>query len=137
MIQAYSDGVTVAANGTYPLNNVVFLKGNTAIAAGAGGISLVKRGVYNVHVDGFATLATDGDYSIQLTRNGIPMPQAISTTTLTDAGSANGAFEALVVVEENDCPCNWTSSAVTVGVINPSEVEVTDAHINIIVSKLV
>ena len=28
MIQAYSDGVTVAANGTYPLNNVVFLKGN-------------------------------------------------------------------------------------------------------------
>ena len=38
MIQAYSDGVTVAANGTYPLNNVVFLKGNTAIAAGAGGV---------------------------------------------------------------------------------------------------
>jgi len=137
MIQAYSDGVTVAANGTYPLNNVVFLKGNTAVAAGAGGISLTKRGIYNVHVDGFATLAEAGDYSIQLTRNGVPLPQAISTTTLTAAGSASGAFEALVVVEESDCPCNWTSAAVTIGILNPSTVEATDAHINIIVSKLI
>ena len=137
MIQAYSDGVTVAANSTYPLNNIVFQKGNTAFAAGAGGIALTKRGVYNVHVDGFATLAEAGDYSIQLTRNGIPMPQAISKTPLAAAGSANGAFDTLVIVEESDCPCNWTSAAVTVGVINPSTVEVTDAHINIIVSKLV
>lgn len=137
MIQIYSDGVTVAANGTYPLNNAVFLKGNTAVATGAGGISLVKRGVYNVHVDGFGTLAGAGDYSIQLTRNGVPLPQAISTTPLTAAGSAAGSFETLVVVEESDCPCNWTSAAVTIGVINPSEVEVTDAHINIIVSKLI
>lgn len=137
MIQAYSDGVTVAANGTYPLNNVVFLKGNTTVVAGAGGIALTKRGIYSVHVDGFATLATAGDYSIQLTRNGVPLPQAISTTTLAAAGSANGAFNALVVVEESDCPCNWTSAAVTIGVINPSTVEATDAHINIIVSKLI
>lgn len=137
MIQAYSDGLAVAANGTYPLNNVVFLKGNTAIATGAGSVSLTKRGVYSVHVDGFGTLADEGDYSIQLTRNGVPLSQAISTTTLTEAGSASGAFEALVVVEESDCPCNWTSAAVNIGVINPSTVEVTDAHINIIVSKLV
>lgn len=137
MFQAYSDGATVVAGGTYPLNNVVFLKGNTAIAAGAGGVALTKRGIYNVHVDGFATLADAGDYSIQLTRNGIPLPQAISTTTLTAVGSAAGSFDSLVVVEDNDCACNWTSSAVTVGVINPSEVEVTNAHINILVSKLV
>ena len=137
MIQAYSDGVTVAANGTYPLNNVVFLKGNTAVIAGAGGVALTKRGIYNVKVDGFATLAEAGDYSIQLTRNGVPLPQAISTTTLTAAGSANGAFDTLVVVEENDCPCNWTSAAVTIGILNPSTVEVTDAHINIVVSKLI
>jgi len=48
MIQVYSDGLTVAAGGTYPLNNVVFYKGNTAIPAGAGGIALNKRGVYSV-----------------------------------------------------------------------------------------
>ena len=136
MIQLYSDGVTVAAGGAYPLNNVVFLKGNSAIAAGAGGVALPKRGIYNVHVDGFATLAEAGDYSIQLTRNGIPLPQAISTTTLDAAGSAAGSFDTLVVVEASDCPCNWTSSAVTVGVLNPSDVEVTDAHINVLVSKL-
>ena len=137
MIQAYSDGVTVAANGTYPLNNTVFLKGNTAVIAGAGGIALTKRGIYNVHVDGFATLAAAGDYSIQLTRNGVLLPQAISTTALAAAGSANGAFDTLIVVEESDCPCNWTSAAVTIGILNPSTVEVTDAHINIIVSKLI
>jgi len=137
MFQAYSDGATVVAGGTYPLNNVVFLKGNTAIAAGAGSVALTKRGIYNVKVDGFATLAEAGDYSIQLTRNGVPLPQAISTTTLTAAGSANGAFDTLVVVEESDCPCNWTSAAVTIGILNPSTVEVTDAHINIVVSKLI
>lgn len=137
MIQAYSDGLTVAAGGTYALNNIVFLKGNTAVAAGAGGVALTKRGIYNVHVDGFATLADAGDYSIQLTRNGVPMAQAISTTTLAAAGSASGAFETLVVVDESDCPCNWTSAAVTIGVINPSAVEATEAHINVVVSKLV
>lgn len=137
MIQAYSDGLTVAAGGTYALNNIVFLKGNTAVAAGAGGVALTKRGIYNVHVDGFATLADAGDYSIQLTRNGVPMAQAISTTALAAAGSASGAFETLVVVDESDCPCNWTSAAVTIGVINPSTVEATEAHINVVVSKLV
>lgn len=137
MIQAYSDGVTVAAGGTYPLNNVVFLKGNTATPAGAGNIALSKRGIYSVHVDGFATLAGAGDYSIQLTRNGVPLPQAISTTTLAAAGSASGSFETLVVVEDTDCPCDWTSTAVTLGIINPSTVEVTEGHINITVSKLI
>jgi len=137
MIQAYSNGLSVAAGGTYPLNNVTFLKGNTTAPAGAGGVALTKRGVYQVNVDGFATLADAGDYSIQLTRNGVPVPQAISTTTLTAAGSASGSFTTLIVVEDNDCCCNWTSSAVTIGVLNPSEVDVTEAHINVVVTKLV
>lgn len=137
MVQAYSDGVAVAAGGTYPLNNVVFLKGSTAIMAGAGGIALTKRGIYSVHVDGFATLAAAGEYSIQLTRNGIPVPQALSTTSVAAAEIGNGSFEALIVVEDSDCPCNWTSAAVTIGVINPSEADVTEGHINIVVSKLV
>ena len=137
MIQAYSDGITVAAGATYPLNNVTYLKGCTATTAGAGGIALTRKGVYHVEVDGFGTLAAAGDYSIQLTRNGIPLPQAINSTTLAAAGSANGAFSTFVVVEENDCCCNWTSAPVTVGIINPSTIEVTDAHINIVVTKIV
>lgn len=137
MIQVYSDGLTVAAGGTYPLNNVVFLKGNTAVSAGAGGVALTKRGVYNVHVDGFGTLADAGNFSIQLTRNGIPLPQAISIESVAAAGIGNGSFDALIVVEDSDCPCNWTSSAVTIGVINAGETEVTNAHVNVLVSKLV
>lgn len=137
MVQAYSDGVAVAAGGTYPLNNVVFLKGGTAIMAGAGGIALTKRGIYSVHVDGFGTLAAAGEYSIQLTRNGIALPQSISTTTVAAAGTGNGSFETLIVVEDSDCPCNWTSAAVTIGVINASTADITDGHINISVSKIV
>lgn len=137
MIQVYSDGVEVAAGGTYPLNNISFFKGNTAVQGAAGSIALNKRGVYVVQVDGFATLAGAGDYSIQLTRNGIPLPQAISTTSLAAAGTASGSFSTAIVVAENDCPCNWTSSAVTIGVINPSETAITEGHINMFITKIV
>lgn len=137
MIQVYSDGVTVAANGTYPLNNTTFYKGQTAIQSATGTIALNKRGVYLVQVDGFATLADAGTYSIQLTRNGIALPQAISSSTIAAGDVGSGNFYSLIVVADNDCPCNWTSSAVTLNVINSGDVEVTDAHINIIVTKLV
>ncbi len=137
MLQVYSDGVTVAAGGTYPLNNATFYKGNTVVQSAAGTAALTKRGVYLVQVDGFGTLAGAGDYSIQLAVNGTPLPQAISTTTLAAAGSASGSFSAIVTVADNNCPCDWTASATNVSVINPSTTEVTDAHINMIVSKLI
>ena len=137
MLQVYSDGVTVAAGGTYPLNSATFYKGNTVVQSAAGTAALTKRGVYLVQVDGFATVAGAGDYSIQLAVNGVPQPQAISTTTLAAAGNASGSFSSIVTVADSDCPCNWTASATTLSIINPSTVGVTDAHINMIVSKLI
>ena len=136
MIQVYSDGVEVAANGTYPLNNATFYKGRTAIQNAAGTVALTKRGVYVVQVDGFATLATAGEYSIQLAINGIPVPQAISTMTVAAAEIGNGSFTAVVPVSETDCPNNWTTTATLLSVINPSDTDVTDAHINMTVTKL-
>ena len=137
MIQIYSDGVAVAAGGTYPLNTAVFFKGNTATQNAVGSIGANSRGVYNVHVDGYATLATAGVYSIQLTRNGLPLPQAISSTNVAAGEIGSGSFETLIVVDESNCSCDWTSVATSLGVLNPSEADVTDAHINIIVSKLI
>ena len=137
MIQIYSDGVAVAAGGTYPLNTTVFFKGNTANQNAVGSVGANRRGVYNVHVDGFATLADEGVYSIQLTRNGLPLPQAISSMSVASGDIGSGSFETLIVVDENNCSCDWLSVATSLGVINPSESDVTDAHINIIVSKLI
>lgn len=137
MIQIYSDGVTVAAGGTYPLNTTVFFKGSTASQNAVGSVGANNRGVYNVHVDGFATLADAGVYSIQLTRNGIPLPQAISSMNVAAGEIGSGSFETLIVVEESNCSCDWTSVATSLGVINSSESDVTDAHINILVSKLI
>lgn len=138
MIQVFSDGVDVAAGGTYPLNNATFYKGNTAIQSAAGTIALTKRGVYMVYVDGFATLADDGIYSIQLAVNGLPVPQAVSTTTVAADDIGNGSFSAVIPVSGNDCPNNWTSTATLISVINPATAApVTDGHINVTVTKLV
>lgn len=136
MIQVYSDGIDVAAGGTYPLNNATFYKGRTAIQNAAGTVALTRRGVYVVQVDGFATLAAAGDYSIQLAINGVPVPQAISTMTVAAAGIGNGSFTAVIPVSDNDCPNNWTTTATLLSIINPSEDDVTDAHINMTVTKL-
>lgn len=138
MIQVFSDGVEVAAGGTYPLNNATFYKGNTAIQNAAGTIALMRRGVYMIYVDGFATLAAAGTYAIQLAVNGVPVPQAISSTTVAAGGIGNGSFTAVIPVSGTDCPNNWTSTATLVSVINPATgAPVTDGHINVTVTKLV
>ena len=137
MIQVYSNGVTVAAGGTYPLNNVTFYKGQTAVQNAVGSIALDKKGVYVVQVDGFGTAAADGVYSIQLAKDGIPVPQAISTTTVAAASIASGSFTTLVTVAQSDCPCNWTTSATNLSIINPEgSADITEGHINMIVTKL-
>lgn len=138
MIQVYSNGATVAAGGTYPLNNVTFYKGQTAVQNAVGSIALDRKGVYIVHVDGFATAAAAGTYSIQLAQNGVPVPQAIASTTATAAGIASGSFTSLVTVSQTDCPCNWTTSATNLSIINPEgAVDVTEGHINMTVTKLI
>lgn len=137
MIQVYSNGVTVAAGGTYPLNNVTFYKGQTAVQNAVGSVALDKKGVYVVQVDGFGTLAAAGDYSIQLALNGVPVPQAISTTSVAAGDIGSGSFTTLVTVSQSDCPCNWTTSATNLSVINPEGAgDVTEGHINMIVTKL-
>lgn len=137
MIQVYSTGVTVPAGSTYPLNNTTFYKGQTAVQSAVGSVALDKKGVYIVHVDGFGTLAAAGNYSIQLAVNGVPVPQAISTTSVAANGIGSGSFTTLVTVAQNDCPCNWTTSATNISIINPDGAgDVTEGHINMTVTKL-
>ena len=137
MIQFYSNGVTVAAGGTYPLNNITFYKGQTAVQNAVGSVALDRKGVYVVQVDGFGTLTTAGDYSIQLALNGVPVPQAVSTTSVAAGDIGSGSFTTLVTVSQSDCPCNWTTSATNLSIINPEGAgDVTEGHVNMIVTKL-
>ena len=67
----------------------------------------------------------------------MPVPQAISTTTAAANSIASGSFTTLVTVAQTDCPCNWTTSATNLSVINPEDAsDVTEGHINMIVTKL-
>lgn len=47
------------------------------------------------------------------------------------------SYTTLVTVSQSDCPCNWTTSATNLSIINPEGAgDVTEGHINMIVTKL-
>lgn len=135
MLQAYSSNLEVAANAAFPFNNVTVDKGCSDNLSAPASIQLNKRGVYLIEVDGFATPAAATLVSIQLYVNGVAQPQAISsfvgTATVTDTFS----FKTFVQVTENNCNCNCTSSPTVLQIINGTT-DLTDAHINIVVTKI-
>lgn len=135
MFQGYSSNLTVAANTAFPFNNVTVDKGHAETLAAPATVQLNQRGVYLVKVDGYATGAAAGENAVQLYVNGVAQPQAISALTLTTTGATNFQFCSLVQVATNNCPCNCISSPTLLQVLN-GDVDVTDGHINILVTKL-
>ena len=107
-------------------------KGHTATLNGAT-ISLNANGVYMVSVDAVGTTATPGDISIQLYRDGVPVPYAVSSDTIATADDVSAlGFTALVAVNNNGCRCYENSTELTlvnVGVANTIDV-------NIVVTKV-
>ena len=136
MLQLYSDGIAVAAGAAIPLNNVTYAKGASATHLAPGTISLNQRGVYLVKADAYGEVEAAGDFGIQFAVNGVPRLDAINETTGAVGSLSSVATQCIVVVQQSDCPCNCTSSATTVQLINPSEVGTTNSHYNVIVSKL-
>ena len=128
MIQIYSDGLSVAAGATIPLNSIVYFKGNSATHSAPATIELNKRGVYSVKVDAYGAPTAAGDFGVQITVNGIPRADAINQTA--------AATSCLVTVAQSDCPCNCTSSPTTISIINPTATAVDDAHYNVTVTKI-
>ena len=135
MIQVYSDGLTVAAGASIPLNNVTYSKGCSAALAG-GTILLNKRGVYLVEVDAYGSVADAGDFGVQVAVNGAPRLDAINLSTTAVGDLTSVKTQCYVTVAQSDCPCNCTSAPTTVQIINPADVGATDAHYNVSVSKL-
>lgn len=122
MLQAYSINVDVVADSIVPFNNVSVDKGCAEELTGVGTIELEKAGIYVVHVDASVSTAT----TIQLIRNGVPLPQAQSTGT-------SLSFTTYVQVEGNNCNCNCRTSPVTIQLHNLTGT-VFD-NVNIVVRK--
>lgn len=136
MIQVYSDGLDVAAGATIPLNNIAYLKGNSAVHTAPATVALNTRGVYLVKADAYGTPADAGNFSIQLAVNGVPRLDAISEATVAVGDYAAVSFNCIVTVAQSDCPCNCVSAPTNITLVNPSDVGATDGHYNMLVTKL-
>lgn len=137
MLQLYSSGIDVAAGATVPLNNITYSKGGSATHLAPATISLNQRGVYLIKVDAYGSVAAAGEFGVQLAVNGVPRLDAINLDTVAAVGDLGSvSTHCLVTVAQTDCPCNCTSTATTVQIINPSEVDSTNGHYNVIVTKL-
>ena len=135
MLQAYSSNLDVAANAVFPFTNVTVDKGCAETLSAPASIQLNQRGVYLVEVDGYGTAAAATLVSAQLYVNGVAQPQAIGAFTGVVGSAGSFPFKTFVQVAENNCQCNCASSPTVLQVRN-GETELTDAHINIVVTKI-
>ena len=136
MLQVYSDNLAVAANTVFPFNNVVIDKGCAENLSAPATIQLNKAGIYLVEIDGFATPDAATEVSVQLMVNGVAQPQAISTfvpAAVTDTRTFG--FKTFVRVLENNCPCNCLTAPTTLQFMN-GDTAVSDAHINVVITKI-
>lgn len=135
MLQAYSSNLSIAANAAFPFNNVTVDKGCAETLSAPASIQLNQRGVYLVEVDGFGTGAAAATGTAQLIVNGVAQPQAISTYAAAAGDVSNFGFKTFIQVTENNCPCNCTSSPTVLQILN-GEAALTEAHINVVVTKI-
>lgn len=136
MLQVYSSNLAVNANTVFPFNNVVLDKGCGETLSAPATIQLNQRGIYLVEMDGFATPEAATEVSIQLMVNGVAQPQAITSfvpASVTDTRTFG--FKTFVRVLENNCNCNLLTSPTTLQFMN-GDTDITDAHINVVITKI-
>lgn len=136
MLQVYSSNLALDANTVFPFNNIVVDKGCGEALSAPATIQLNKAGVYLVEMDGFATPEAATEVSVQLIVNGVAQPQAISSfvpASITDTRTFG--FKAFVRVLQNNCNCNCLTSPTTLQFMN-GDTAVTDAHINVVITKI-
>lgn len=114
MLEVYSKNVNVAENANIPLTTVALLKGTSTQLLGASTVQLNKCGVYEVTVSGSVIGSAAGEIIVQLEKNRIAQPQAVSLITAADATSQMPfSFTTLVQVPDNNyinCPCATTTT---------------------------
>ena len=103
MLEAYSDNVTVADGGIMPLDNIKVCKGPVATKSG-NTVNLNLRGVYKITVDATATMTTAGIAGLQLVKDGIADPSAVTQASVGANGYAAMGFTTYIQVEDDTTP---------------------------------
>lgn len=135
MIQAYTKNTAVAVNTAIPLANVAIRKGCTATTSGSSAISLNKKGIYQVSVDASAVASAAGVIQMQLSQNGVLLPEALAFETADDATGAHSlSFSTLVQVTEDNCTCDCGSKQNIINIVN-NGVAATYSHLNVVITK--
>ncbi len=139
MLEVYSKNITVPSGADIPLNNVALIKGNTVVNSGTSTISFNRSGIYEVIVS--ATVSSCGvssksqaDIAIQLYKDGVAVPQAVTGTQETGLESAL-SFATLVQVQENNCRCSCCESPTNITIKNINE-EATFETVDVVVTKI-
>ena len=137
MLDIYSNNVTVAEQSPIPFNSTNVDKGCGITRPGTVTIQFNKCGVYKVDFNATATADTAGTIIVQLRKNGIVQPQAISSQTAADTTSSYAlSFSTLIQVDRNNCKCNMCSIPVTIDVLNASTVPVTFSVADVVITSL-
>ena len=136
MIQVYSKNITVNADASIPFNNVALIKGCSVRQQGTSTLLFNKSGIYELTISATANAETAGDISIQLEKNNVLQPQAISTVTAADTATLYTlGFSTFVQVPQNNCNCNCSTIPTTVEIMNVGESATFDT-IDVIVTKI-
>lgn len=136
MLQTYSQNITVPANAPIPFNNVPLKKGCTTQKTAPSTIALEKCGVYLVEFDAVAAATTTpGNITVQLSVDGVPQPQALTSETSPSATDfAAIGFKTLVQVSHNNSRC--CCDVATVIMLNNIGVEALFQQANVVVTKI-
>lgn len=155
MIEVYSKDVTVASNQLIPFNIVALKKGATVTNSGSYELVFNQCGIYELTVSAVATpvaaaaVATptaaaaqsgtstladeDSKVGIQLIKDGVAVPQAMSEESQTTAAALS--FTTLVQINRNNSPC-VCSTPVVCSISNIGS-EATFSNVDVVITKIV
>lgn len=94
----------VAANGIVELATGKTTGSSISYVGGSNAVSLKNSGLYYVSVHANVEGTAAGEATLQLLNNNVPVAGATATTTLTNGGTANMSFDAVVDILPS-CNC--------------------------------
>lgn len=137
VLDAYTNSTqTAIAQGNIIFNNNNVLTGcSISHAAGSGSIQINKPGLYLVefNIDASTTSTSGGTITLQLYNNGVLIPGAETTSTVTSNTQINTMNFSKVIQVLGSCGCVNNQANLTVANINS---EITYSNTNIDVIKL-
>ena len=137
MIDIYSNNITVSEQSPIPFNSTKLAKGCGIVRQGTTTVQFNKCGVYSVDFHASAIAGTAGEITLQLRKNGVLQPQALTSETAADTTSVHAlSFSTLVQVDHNNCKCNMCSIPVIIDVYNASDTPVTFNVADLIVKPI-